>query len=157
MTGAGRAAPEVVLALDIGTSGARAFAYDRAYTIRASASRLVRTRTAPDGASWQDWAELASSALDCVRQVTGDGGVEVAALVLSGTASCLVASWRQDDELRAGEVVLWSDRRAVLEQRELADLSQAGYPRTLCPSHVSYWPAKLRWLERHEPHPALGT
>jgi gluconokinase len=28
-----------------------------------------------------------------------------------------------------------------------------GYQRTLCPSHVSYWPAKLRWLAHH--HPSL--
>ena len=156
MTVAVGAKPEVVLALDIGTSGARASAYDESYTIQASASRLVRTHTAPDGASWQDWPELRSSALDCVRQVTGSGGLEVAALVLSGTASCLVTSWSEGGEVRAGDVVLWSDTRAVVEQRELTALVEASYPRTLCPAHVSYWPAKLRWLARRDPH-GLGA
>ncbi len=129
MTVAVGAAPVVVLALDIGTSGARAFAYDEDYTVRASASRLVRTHTGPDGASWQDWPELALSALDCVRDVAGGGAVEVAAVVLSGTASCLVASEAEGNELGAGEVVLWSDTRAVLEQRELADLVEASFAR----------------------------
>ena len=32
-----------------------------------------------------------------------------------------------------------------------------GYRRTLCPSHVSYWPAKLRWLERHHASPVSAA
>ena len=151
MTATSVAIPAVVLALDIGTSGVRAFAYDDDYVIRAGASRPVRTHTAPDGASWQEWPELRSSVLQCARHITGEGGVKVEALVLSGTASCLVASWRGDGEPRAGEVILWSDTRAVKEQRELGGLVEGSYARTLCPSHVSYWPAKLRWLQRHPP------
>lgn len=146
---AARLGLEVVLALDIGTSGPRAFAYDEDYIIRATASRLVHTHTTSDGASWQSWPELCSAALDCAREVAGGAGLKVASLVLSGTASCLVASWEEAGELRAGEVILWSDRRAVVEQRELLGLIDASYPRTLCPSHVSYWPAKLRWLARN--------
>jgi len=129
VTAAVGATTEVVLALDIGTSGARA---------------------------WQSWPDLALSALDCVRQVIGESGARVAALVLSGTASCLVSSWTEAGELRTGDVILWSDRRAVVEQRELTALVEASYPRTLCPAHVSYWPAKLQWLAGRDPQ-RFGT
>ncbi len=156
MTAAVGATTDVVLALDIGTSGVRAFAYDEEFVVRASASRPVRTHAASDGASWQSWPDLYSSALDCARQVAGDSGVKVLALVLSGTASCLVTSWTEGTEVRTSDVVLWSDTRAVVEQRELAALVEASYPRTLCPAHVSYWPAKLRWFARRDPH-ELGT
>lgn len=137
--------------MDIGTSGARAFAYDDDYTIRAHSSRPVRTVAGSDGASWQSWPELRSSAIDCIRQVTKDGNVRVRALVLSGTASCLVPTWPDGVEVRTGEVLLWSDTRAAAEQREVADIVAQSYPRTLCPGHVSYWPAKLRWLGRRYP------
>jgi gluconokinase len=156
LTAAAGATTDVVLALDIGTSGARAFAYDEDFVVRAGASRMVRTYSGPDGASWQSWPDLSTGALDCVREVAGDGGLRVAAVVLSGTASCLVTSWREAGGLCAGEVVLWSDTRAVAEQRELGAVVEASYPRTLCPAHVSYWPAKLRWLAGHGPH-GLGT
>lgn len=156
MTGAVGTTTEVVLALDIGTSGARAFTYDEDFVVRSGASRLVRTYTTSDGASWQSWPDLALSALDCVRQVIGESGARVAALVLSGTASCLVSSWTEAGELRTGDVILWSDRRAVVEQRELTALVEASYPRTLCPAHVSYWPAKLQWLAGRDPQ-RFGT
>jgi gluconokinase len=53
------------------------------------------------------------------------------------------------------EVMLWSDSRASVEQVEIDELMRSlhGYQRTLCPSHVSYWPAKLLWLKRHRASP----
>jgi len=46
----------------------------------------------------------------------------VAALVLSGTASCLAPSWPGDQgERRIEEVILWSDTRAWAEQAEVAE------------------------------------
>jgi gluconokinase len=147
-----RVKPAVVLALDIGTSQVRAFAYDDNLVIRAGSSRPVSTYTAADGASWQSWPELHSSVFGCIREVTAHASVDVKALVLSGTASCLMTSWGDGSKACVGEVVLWSDTRARAEQREIAPLAVASYERTLCPSHASYWPAKLRWLERHRSH-----
>ena len=48
-------------------------------------------------------------------------------------------------------MILWSDSRASAEQAEIEVITRSlgSYQRTLCPAHVSYWPAKLRWLERH--------
>ena len=109
MTESARVKPAVVLALDIGTSQVRAFAYDDDLVIRAGSSRPVSTYTASDGASWQSWPELHASVFDCISEITAEATVDVKALVLSGTASCFLTSWGDGSEAGVGEVVLWSD------------------------------------------------
>ena len=125
----GKEKPAVVLAIDIGTSQVSAFAYDDDLLIHSGASRRVRAFTAPDGASWQSWPELHESLFDCVRAVMADAAVEVRALAMSGTASCLVTSWDDGGQRHVGEVVLWSDTRAAAEQRRTGS-SRGGQLRT---------------------------
>jgi gluconokinase len=147
---------EVVLAVDIGTSGARAFMYDAGYAVRAVAATPIATTSGAGGTSTQTWAELRSAVTASILDVAGRSPAQIAALVISGTASCLAASWAGDGGARCiDEVILWSDSRAAAEQEEVDVLLRSldGYRRTLCPGHVSYWPAKLRWLERHHPSP----
>jgi gluconokinase len=151
---------EVVLAVDIGTSGARAFLYDAGYAVHGTAATPIATTSGAGGTSTQAWAEVRSAVTASIREVARRSAAPVAALVLSGTASCLAASWPSGrDERRIDEVILWSDSRASAEQAEVDVLMQAlrGYERTLCPSHVSYWPAKLRWLGRHHPSSLSGA
>jgi gluconokinase len=154
----------VVLAVDIGTSGARAFSYDESYAIQDSAGAPIATTAGPGGSSAQAWPELRAAVTASIRAVAGRSAAPVAALVLSGTASCLAPSWPRDehrgqgadqDGRRIDEVILWSDTRASAEQAEVSTAlrSLGSYQRTLCPAHVSYWPAKLRWLARHHPAP----
>ena len=150
-----RPAP-VVIAVDIGTSGARAFSYDEGYAIADSAGVPITTSAGPGGSSTQAWPEGRSAVAASIRAVAERADAPVAALVLSGTASCLAPSWPGDQgERRIEEVILWSDTRAWAEQAEVAETlrSLGSYQRTLCPAHVSYWPAKLRWLARHHPEP----
>jgi gluconokinase len=147
---------EVILAVDIGTSGARAFSYDEQYAIQDTAVAPITTISGPGGSSAQSWPVVRSAVAASIRAVAGRSDVPVAALVLSGTASCLAPSWPGDQgERRIDEVILWSDTRASAEQAEVAATlrSLGSYQRTLCPAHVSYWPAKLRWLSRHHPGP----
>jgi len=147
---------EVVLAVDIGTSGARALTYDAAYRVQTAVATPIATTSSPGGACTQTWAKLRSAVTASILDAAGRSAAPIAALVLSGTASCLVPSWPVDrGERRIDEVILWADTRAAAEQSEIAALLQSlgSYQRTLCPSHVSYWPAKLRWLERHRPVP----
>lgn len=152
--------PEVVLAVDIGTSGARAFTYDERYAIQASAGAGIETISGPGGSSTQAWDQVRSAVSACIREVAGRSAAPVAALVLSGTASCLAPAWLgHQGEGRIDEVILWSDTRASAEQAEIDAIaaSPGSYQRTLCPAHVSYWPAKLRWLERHHPGPLASA
>jgi gluconokinase len=164
----------VVLAVDVGTSGARAFSYDERYVIQATAGAPITTISGADGSSAQAWEQVRSAIAGSIREVAARSAAPVAALVLSGTASCLVPCWpgpgdehrageyragehrageHRAGEYRAGEVILWSDTRASAEQAEVDAMMRGSYQRTVCPAHVSYWPAKLRWLARHQPAP----
>jgi gluconokinase len=146
----------VVIAVDIGTSGARAFLYDAEYAVHAAAATPIPTTSGAGGTSTQTWPEVRSAVTASILDVAGRSAAPIAALVLSGTASCLAASWPGGGgERRIDEVMLWSDSRASAEQAEVDELMRSlhGYQRTLCPGHVSYWPAKLLWLKRHRPSP----
>ena len=94
---------EVVLAVDIGTSGARAFAYDAGYAIRAAAATPITTTSGAGGTSTQAWAEVRSAVTASIADAARRSLVPVAALVLSGTASCLAASWPGDGAGDGGE------------------------------------------------------
>jgi gluconokinase len=148
----------VVIAVDIGTSGARAFAYDVDYVVRAAAATPIATASGAGGTSTQTWADVRSAVTASILDAAGRSPAPIAALVLSGTASCLAASWpssSSSSERRIDEVLLWSDSRASAEQVKVDEIMRSlhSYRRTLCPSHVSYWPAKLRWLAGHRPSP----
>jgi gluconokinase len=144
----------MVIALDLGTSSARATLYD-------AQGRAV------DGRFHQVAYEPAT---------TGDGGVEHdPALVLEAAAACLdavVRAARHDPVQAVGvasfwhgllgfdaahrpvtPLLMWADSRSTREAGLLRDAldETALHARTGCHLHTSYWPAKLRWLARERP------
>jgi gluconokinase len=137
----------VVIAVDIGSSGVRAHAFDSELAIVATTGRDLITHSAADGRSSQSWVDVLEATLDCIRGLVPRVKDDVLAIVLSGTASCLVASTGGVDGRRdvVGDVVLWSDTRSKLFSPAVEEAQRAAYSRTLCPPNVSYWPAKVFW------------
>jgi gluconokinase len=148
----------MVIALDVGTSSARATLYD-------PQGRVVPGR----------FHQVAYK-----PTLTADGGVEHdPAVLLEAVATCLDAIIRasRHDDIRgvgvttfwhgllgfdaAGQPVTpiftWADSRsapdAALLRGALDD--RALHARTGCHLHSSYWPAKLRWLARERPADVL--
>lgn len=145
----------MVIALDVGTSSARAALYDARG--RPVADRFHQAPYEP--------------------RVTADGGVEHdPAALLEAVAACLDAvsagSPREGDVLGVGvttfwhgllgfdaagraatPVYMWADSRAARAAAELRETLDAValHVRTGCHVHSSYWPAKLRWLGREQP------
>lgn len=143
----------MIIALDVGTSSARASVYDA--DGRALDGRFHRVTYEP--------------------RVTSDGGVEHdAPRLLEAVGTCLDALARGPDvEVRGvgvttfwhglcgfddgGRVVTpiytWADSRGSRDADRLRDtLDEAAlHARTGCHLHASYWPAKLRWLARERP------
>lgn len=147
----------MVIALDVGTSSARAGLYDAAG--RPVADRFHQAPYEP--------------------RVTADGGVEHDPVaLLDAVGACLDAV--TPDAQRAGEILgvgvttfwhgllgfdpsrrpvtpiySWADSRSAREAAVLRETHDdaALHARTGCHLHSSYWPAKLRWLARE--HPAL--
>jgi gluconokinase len=151
----------MIIALDVGTSSARASLYDRR-------GRLI------DG----NFHQVAYEAT-----TTADGGVEHDAdTLLDTTATCIDrvchALPRGADVLGVGvatfwhgllgfdaahrpvtPIFMWADSRSARDASLLRDAldEDALHARTGCHLHTSYWPAKLRWLARERPAQARAA
>lgn len=144
-----------ILALDIGTSSARALVYDvRGRAVQGlEVHRAYAVQTTPDGGITID-PEMLMGVVEAVLD-------EMAALcrgVLSITAVACDTFWHSLMGLDAAgqpltPVLTWADTRSssqALELRRQLD-AQAVHARTGCVLHSSYWPAKLLWLRGTQP------
>jgi gluconokinase len=144
----------MVVAVDVGTSSARAALYDD--TGRPVEGRFHQTRyeplTTPDGGVEHDARALTAAVATCLDAVAASPrarairGVGVATfwhgLLGFDAAGAPVTP-----------VFMWGDARSAAEAGVLrAALDEAAvHARTGCHLHASYWPAKLRWLARDRP------
>jgi gluconokinase len=148
-----------VLALDIGTSSTRALVFDgRGHSLRNSERQLpFDLVTTPDGGAEVDARVLRDLVYQSIDLVLKSCPVEISAVGIS----CFWHSLLGLD--RAGQpttpVYLWADTRsrddvdAIKREYDSADL----WRRTGCFVHSSYWPGKLRWLQRVLPGPYHAT
>src|SRR5262245_11665821 len=139
----------MILALDVGSSSARATLYDDAGTPLVGGGEQVeyRVHVTADGGVEHDAERLLEAAAACIDAILPQAA-DVAGVGISTFWHGLLgfdASGRP-----ATPVYMYSDTRsagAVDELRGSID-EVALRARTGCPLHTSYWPAKLRWLAR---------
>ncbi|MFN2520398.1 MAG: gluconokinase [Candidatus Limnocylindria bacterium] len=151
-----RSAPApFVLALDVGSSSARAIVFDAAGDAVPGAGGTVHYRfdAGPAGAATFDADRLVDAVGACVDEAIAHSGAapDIAAVGLS-------AFWHSVMGLDASDrpttpVLTWADTRARDAARSLASEldGEAVHARTGCYLHASYPPAKLRWLREAEP------
>lgn len=141
------ASSEVVLAIDISSSGVRARAHARDMRVLAERAVDLTTRVAPDGSSAHNLPEILTALRAVIRPLAGESSLLIRAIGLSGTASSLALSDLKNllsDS--TSEIMLWSDTRAAATFSQIAEHLTLAYDRTLCPPDVTYWPAKLQFL-----------
>lgn len=146
-----------VLALDVGTSSARAALYDD--TGRPLEGRFHRVRyrptVTPDGGVEHDPARLLEAVSSCLDTVLA--GPRLLTIDGVGVATFWHGLLGFDAAARAlTPLYMWADTRSAGEAsvlREALD-EPALHARTGCHLHASYWPAKLRWLARERPDEA---
>jgi gluconokinase len=144
----------MLIAVDVGTSSARASAYDAdgrpvadLYHQEAYEPRLSR-----DGGVEHDPRALFAAVATCLDAVCARAGR--AAVRGVGVATFWHGLCGFD---AAGEAVtpvyMWGDSRSARDAAVLRDAldETALHARTGCHLHSSYWPAKLRWLARERP------
>jgi gluconokinase len=161
ISGTRRAEAPVILALDIGTSSARASLYDaRGEEVGGSFAReTYALQTTPDGGATLEAAELQERVERLVDTVLARGSrtAPIAAVAIASFWHSLVGV---DAAGRAATPVFtWADARSrvVLPQLAREFDPTAVHARTGCPLHWSYWPAKLHWLAETAPELVRGV
>lgn len=144
----------MILALDVGTSSARAGVFDESG--RAVTDLFHRVGYEPtigrDGTFEHDPQRLLDAVVACIDAVHGRrGGRELRGV---GVATFWHGLLGFDAAGRPRTpVYMWGDTRSALDARVLASAldESALHARTGCHLHTSYWPPRLRWLARERP------
>jgi gluconokinase len=143
----------LILAIDIGTSSARAALYDaRGRELTETDARAEREfRTTPDGGAEDDARRMLEDVLRVVDEAHAHAAalkLEVVAISVSCFMHSLVGVGAQGEAVTP--VFGWADTRAASEVASLRERfdERAAHARTGCRLHASYWTAKLAWLRR---------
>ncbi len=144
----------MVIALDLGTSSARASLYDpRGRPVEGRFHQvLYAPTTSADGGVEHDPAQLLDAAIACVDAVARAARHDDVQAV--GVTSFWHGLLGFDAHHRpVTPIFMWADSRSAAEAALLHDAldAEALHARTGCHLHPSYWPAKLRWLAREQP------
>jgi gluconokinase len=151
---------QVALAIDIGSSSVRALLYDRnGHQIGDSEIQLpYRQHVTNDGGSESDPDGLLRAVCECIDGICNNiGDRQVVAIGITCFWHGLLGVARNNTSTTP--VYMWSDKRSGRDAERLtSEISIAdAHARTGCRIHSSYWPAKLRWLERTQPGQFTGT
>jgi len=144
----------MVIALDLGTSSARATLYDaRGRAVDGRFHQVpYEPATTPEGGVEHDPAQLLEAAAGCLDVVVR------AARHDHVQAVAVTSFWHGLMGFDSGHqpltpLFMWADSRSARDAEVLRDAldEDALHARTGCHLHASYWPAKLRWLARERP------
>jgi gluconokinase len=150
----------LILALDLGTSSTRTALFDeRAERIPGTtAQESYPLLTTPDGGAELEPRVVLQAVRLCLEQTMRSFRTRTRAEMANDCrvgVSCFWHSLVGTDE--AGEpltnIVTWAESRCRLDAAQLrAELSErAVHARTGCMLRASFWPAKLKWLQRTQP------
>jgi glycerol kinase len=145
---------DLVLAIDEGTSSARAIAYDTTWTPVASAGRRLATNHPQPGWAEQDPDEILRAVIDVVAEVLEDvgGRGRIAAVGLANQGETVVA-WDRTSGEPLAPAILWSCRRSGAIVERAADAGHGPRVRELTglPLDPYFSASKLRWLLEEVP------
>jgi sugar (pentulose or hexulose) kinase len=141
----------VLVAIDVGTSGARASAFTTDGTELAEVRRSYPTALPGEGRAEQDARRWQSAALSALTSLVRDINAPIAAIGLTGQCPSVVPLDRSGRPLRPG--LIYRDNRATAEAAQIRDRFGDQYLHALtghlpAAFHVA---AKILWIRAHEP------
>ena len=147
------AAGEVLVAVDVGTSGARAAAFDLHGRPAGQVRRPFTTTIPRDEWAEQDAAAWRRAALSALGALIAQLGPRhpVLAIGLTGQCPSVVPVGRRGEPLRPG--IIYRDNRATAESRALRERfgDASLHARTGQVPTAFYTAAKIGWIRAHEP------
>lgn len=139
------------LAVDLGTSGARAVAVTLEGTVEAEVRRPYPTHTPRPGFAEQDARDWERAAIDALTALPAEVKKRIAAIGLTGQCPTVAPFDEGGRPVRLG--MMYRDNRAVAEAAEMRDRlgvehvhHRTGH--TPEPFHIA---PKVLWMRRHEP------
>ena len=154
MKPSGRAADDrALVAVDVGTGGARAVAIDLEGRVIAEVRRAYPTREPGPGWAEQnpdDWSERAAQALTALGRLLGR---RHRAIAIGLTGQCPTVAPFDAQGHPVGPGMLYRDNRAIDEAREMRDRIgvEAMHRRTGHVAEAFHVGPKVLWLRRHQP------
>lgn len=150
------AATPLALAIDVGSSSARALVFDARGRQVPGTERQIgySLATTPEGGSIADADALVDLVARCVDHVLDSCGPHAGRIAAVGVTTFWHALLGLDAASRpVTPVFMWADTRSGDDARALAAAHDGAaiHALTGCRLHSSYWPAKLRWLARTQP------
>jgi gluconokinase len=141
----------VVVGLDIGTTSAKAAAFDAGGVAHAVTSAEYPLREPHPGWAVQDPDAVLEAAIGVLRRTLerAGGAARVAAVACSSAMHSLVGVDAEGRPLT--ELITWADRRALTQAERLRAERPALHGRTGTPLHPMSPLPKLCWLREHEP------
>ncbi|HEX2102610.1 MAG TPA: gluconokinase [Solirubrobacteraceae bacterium] len=143
---------EVVLGVDVGTTSAKAVAFDARGRTVGDAEAGYPLHEPEHGYAEQDAAQVLATTLDVVRAAAGEAraaGARIAGLAVGTAMHALVALDRNGRPLTP--LVTWADTRAAGEAERLRAAHPELHLRTGTPLHPMAPLPKLMWFRAHEP------
>jgi gluconokinase len=144
----------MIIAVDVGTSSARASAYAEDGRPVAGLHHRVpyEPRVTADGGVEHEPRALLAAVATCLDAVCARAGRAHVRGVGVTTFWHGLCGFDTDGDA-VTPIYMWADSRSARDAALLRDAldEQALHARTGCHLHSSYWPAKLRWLARERP------
>jgi glycerol kinase len=145
---------DLILAIDEGTSSARAIVYDGAWRPVASAGRRLTTSHPKPGWAEQDPDEILDAVVATVGEVLGaiGGPDRIAATGIANQGETVVA-WDPTTGEALAPAVLWSCRRSqpIVDRVAMAGHGPEIERRTGLPLDPYFSASKIRWLIENDP------
>ena len=145
-------ARQVVIGLDIGTTSAKAVAFDPSGATHGDAQCAYPMDEPEHGHAEQDPAQVLEAAERVLRGAAAaarDAGAEVAGVGISTAMHALAGA--DADGRPVTPVITWADTRAADEAERLRSEHPELHDRTGTPLHPMSPLPKLMWLREHEP------
>lgn len=147
---------ELVIALDIGTTSAKAVVFELNGKLVAESERMITSHYPHVGWVEQDPVEIERSSVGAIRDVIGKAHIKQEELLTLGISCAMHSLICMDDNCKPlSQALIWADGRSNQQAKELKQTKgNEIYAKTGLPNHPMSPLSKLLWMKEtsFEPH-----